>query len=118
MSLRKNIVRRFFDTLSNDGVQDHDLILFTSSGTISGRVPTDKDCDGNPLINAILSACTQEADSYRSEIELPKDNALSGEEGYLCLVDAKLISSTRPISLPFVIVFFDQITGVSFGKID
>ncbi|HIZ77141.1 MAG TPA: hypothetical protein H9669_05925, partial [Firmicutes bacterium] len=55
--------------------------------------------------------------NYKNELGLQADDSLPGDEGYLFLVDVQILTGMKAIDLPFIIVFYDEIVGISFGHL-
>lgn len=114
-SFKKCLINSLFSTVQDvDGFEANDVILATSSGIISGKLISESEFKEMKTSRcAIAHICQKFANEYS------ENNELAENDGYLFLVDVKAISSDgKSISLPFVVVFQDQITGISFGCIN
>lgn len=117
MTLKKHIVLQFANLLSNEKFNDYKLILTTSGGTIAGNICLESDFADDNSFNASLSLICDTAYSIRrKELNLSDDESLPDDEGYLIIKDVQILSE-RPITLPSMIVFYNEIIGVSIGKI-
>lgn len=103
--LKKQIIYAF-DALaeSNPGAK---LVITTQGGIILGNLPTDEDFEKNSL-------CKGYADAIRQlrEGETNDDNE---NLQFIGLVDATVVNGNSQNRLSFMIVFLDQILGVSLG---
>lgn len=118
MSLKKELTLYFSHLPSVDGLNENKLILATPLGLITGRFPTEEKCDDVDNINAILSKlCAKITNDYKTELSLSETDHLPDDEGYLYLVDVEIKTPSNNFTLPFMVVFYDQIIGISIGNI-
>lgn len=118
MSLKKSIALHLSSLLENENLEGHKLILSTSSGTICGRFPTEEElADEDTVYAALAEMCQNIGNNYKNELGLQADDSLPGDEGYLFLVDVQILTGMKAIDLPFIIVFYDEIVGISFGHL-
>ena len=91
---------------------NYELILETANGTLSGYPVTDEDIGFDKLMTAISDLI--ELKPTPSQFDSKKLYCLG--EDYILL---KTVSNHRlgsKIDYPFLIVFFDQIIGISLGN--
>ena len=117
MSLKKNITLRFAELLESPELQNNKLILSTASGLICGRIPTEEELSSeNSNDNALSNMCYQEYEVLKKQFQLSDEDSLPNDDGYLYLVDVQILSGARSVSLPFMVVFYNNINGVSIGQ--
>lgn len=117
MSLKKDLVLSFSCLPDIEGLEKNKLFLTTPLGLISGRFPTDEELENSENINAILvKMCSRVTSEYKSELSLSESESLPGDEGYLYLIDVEIKSPNQTYSIPFMVVFYDQIIGISIGS--
>lgn len=114
-TLKKLIITAMSSAPEIEGLEDNDLILTTSAGIIFGKLISDEEANNDPF--AIV--CGKIAEDYQKE-NFSSDSCLPGNDGYLYLKDVKIKSTSSNLTtrLPLLIVFFDQIIGVSIGRCD
>lgn len=118
MSLKKEIIRFISATPEVEGFEKNKLILTTAFGLITGRFPDPEEMNDltNPTtVIAKLASCT--AQTYKTNLSLSETDSLPGDDGYMYLVDVQVTSNTETFTLPFMIIFYDQIIGVSIANI-
>ena len=103
----------------------HDkLLIHTANGIYVGTLRDFPDYDdleiqeGDDLLTIYKKTYLKASDAYEhseesSEIEKVQENSIS-----IMLENVTVLTSNRPINLPFVEIFIDQIIGVSIGSID
>lgn len=114
-SFKKYLVNSLTSTVPNaKGFESNDVILATPTGIISGKIISETEFKEMKTSRCgIAHICNQFANEYF------KNNVHTESDGYYFLVDAKIMSSGgNAINLPFIIVFQDQITGISFGCVN
>lgn len=117
MSLKKNITLRLSALLDVPDLRNNKLILSTSSGIICGRIPSEEELsEENSNDNAISRLCEQEYMNLKEELQLSDNEPLPDDDGYIYLVDVQVLSGARSVNLPFMIVFYSNINGVSIGQ--
>lgn len=117
MSLKKDIVMRFSFLPEVKGLEKNKIVIITSLGIITGRFPTDEEVEDVNNSNAIFSKLsTTIVNDYKNELSLSETDKLPGDEGFLYLVDVEIKSPGNSYNLPFMIVFYDQIIGISIGN--
>ncbi|HAP3558618.1 hypothetical protein FHO10_11465 [Enterococcus faecalis] len=92
----------------------NDLIIQTSGSTIIGT-PIDEEEKVNPIFDAMLKSFS---DSRTKKIEeFKKDPEVLLSRRAIFLKDVSILGPS-PLNLPFLIVFVDEISAVSFGNLD
>lgn len=117
-SLKKNVIVSFASSLSTAGLEKNNIILTTSAGLISGRpLPPETDFDKAGQDDRPMSA----DEIYAMLLRIADENFdgdVEGNDGYLMLTDAKIRNQNTTYNLGSVVVFYDQIIGVSLGSLD
>lgn len=68
--------------------------------------------------NLIAATCDKITCSYREDRNIPEGTMLDGNDGYIALKNVTINNGKNPFNIPFLCVFYDQIIGVSIGKIN
>ena len=100
------------------------LIVHTANGIYVGTLRDFPDYDnleiqeGDDLLTIYKKTYLKASDAYEhseecSELEKVEENPIS-----ITLENVTVLTSNRPVNLPFVEIFIDQIIGVSVGSID
>lgn len=106
-SLKKRVIRTMAAAPQTDLLKDNQVILTTAAGLIAGKMTEeDSQAHGDIVLSVMLEKITE---SYENEIE--------GNDGYLLLSDVTVINGNVRTNLPNMIVFYDQIIGVTLGTI-
>lgn len=117
MTVKKNIVCGFTELLSSGNLKNHKLILFTSAGMITGLPVTEEDINNEDSVaSGFATLCKREVEFYKTENNLTESDYLPGNDGYFMLKDVEISTSVRNITIPIMIVFFDDIIGISLGE--
>jgi len=108
-SLKKNIIAAVA-SLSDNGDPDMNLILVTSNGVISGTpCPEESDSEFTGFVQGVAG---QYKEKYAPEAPL------DGHDGCIILKDVTVQSGLQTTEVGRLVVFFDQIVGVTLGKLD
>lgn len=118
MSRIKNEIIRAFATASNENeLEETKVILYTSAGIIYGKMvmdgvdlhQTNHQRDVSSFYTGLLNAVHGKVD----------DGQLNDCESYIYLTDATIKPSIGPLTtVGNIVVFCDQIVGVSIGTVD
>lgn len=111
-SLKKTIVNEFATAIFSDPHKRHELVLFTACGTISGYPEPMPDGFTTDKLNIFSNSYTQE---YRKKYEIT--DVVPDNDGYVLLSKAKIKSESGVVEYPSIIVFFDQIIGMTLSEI-
>lgn len=115
-SLKKHIIQEYGFVPSYENLQDYKLVLITANGTITGK-PVLKDDEDETAFE--LSNITKNfVSDYKETYSLEKDKQAPGNDGFIMIKDVKIVNLNHVTHLPFLIVFYDQIIGVSLGKFE
>lgn len=83
-----------------------ELVVLTQGGLILGKVPTDEDFQNNSALKSYVEAIKIIKKDDDKEDELPE---------ILALVDVTVVNGMSKNPLNFMVIFVDQILGVSCG---
>lgn len=111
-SCKKAIIRSLACVSLTESGRDEDVILLTAAGLLSGHVPKE---GSDPMDYAELLHKLSE--QYKKDQAIDPDARLPGDDGYFVLSDARLINGANTLSLGNFVVFYDQIIGITYGKI-
>lgn len=117
-TLKKSMIIALSSFPDIEGFEKNHLILTTAAGTIHGKLISDNQLnDKDDVCGLLAHACEKIANNYIEE-NSSQESALSGNDGYLFLTDVRIrsVSSSTITTLPFMIVFFDQIIGITIGS--
>ena len=105
-----------------EGLEKNDLILTTSAGIISGKLPSEQEIDDEKSLYGVLyKICNNTKEEYLKNISsTDSEPVIVGNDGYIILKDVKIrsTSSNTITHMPFMVVFYDQIIGVTVGNIN
>lgn len=119
-SLKKSIILAMSSLPEVEGLENNDIILTTPAGNICGKLFSDEDIDNAGNFYSVLSKlCRNVADEHIKNSP-SEENAIVGNDGYLILKNVKIrsTSSATVTSLPYMVVFYDRIIGISVGTIN
>lgn len=116
-SLKKNTILSFSRIPSIKGMENNDVILITAAGAISGTLIKETYAD-NDIEGILNTAATNSAIGYRKERGIADNVPLDGNDGFITLKDVTIRNGNTVLRQPFLCVFFDQIIGVSIGKLN
>lgn len=121
-SLKKSLIIAMSCIPKVEGLEENNLILTTSAGIISGKVPSEQEIDDeNSLCGVLYEICNNTKEEYLKNISsTDSDPVIVGNDGYIILKDVKIrsTSSDTITHMNFMVVFFDQIIGVTIGNIN
>ena len=116
-SLKKETIRTFAGAAAIPEFQDDLLVVVTPAGLITGHpvaatVPNNSTSDTvSDILTALDTVSKKYADTYH--LEFP----LADNDGYIILNDVTHYTGGSTNKLSYLIVFIDQIVGISTGKI-
>lgn len=109
-TLKKRIIARIGNLSDPENPENDTCSVLTPAGLIFGYT------DANtPERRIVEKLAMDEAKAYRDEHGISDDELLDGNDGFLVLYDAQIITSFKKIKLPFAIVFYDQVVGITYG---
>lgn len=121
-SLKKSLIIAMSCIPEVEGLEENNLILTTSAGIISGKVPSEQEIDDeNSLYGVLYKICDNTKEEYLKNISsADSEPVIVGNDGYIILKDVKIrsTSSDTITHMPFMVVFYDQIIGVTIGNIN
>lgn len=109
-SLKKGLITDFTIATTLKGFADNSVILVTPAGIITGKPCIEPNA---PESDAGLSLIAQIADGSVNEKEPTSPN-----DGFVLLQDVELQSNGQKYNFVALAVFYDQIIGVSLGKLN
>lgn len=119
-SLKKSMIIAMASIPEVEGFETNNLILTTPAGLICGKlISEDETTDSNKMNNLMAKVCNNFTEKYLKDIsDSDSEPIIEGNDGYLFLQDVTIrsTSSNATSNLPFMIVFYDQIIGVSIGN--
>lgn len=115
MTLKKYLSVALASSTKVEGMTKNQLIVITGAGTIIGRLASEDDTEAQKLLPNLANLLTED---YKKEF-LDSSEDLPDNDGFLVLVDAQLLTSANnTVNFPSIIVFFDQIIGITVGSHD
>ena len=121
-SLKKSLIIAMSCIPKVEGLEENNLILTTSAGIISGKVPSEQEIDDeNSLCGVLYEIRNNTKEEYLKNISsTDSEPVIVGNDGYIILKDVKIrsTSSDTITHMNFMVVFFDQIIGVTIGNIN
>lgn len=121
-SLKKSLIIAMSCIPEVKGLEENNLILTTSAGIISGKVPSEQEIDDeNSLYGVLYKICDNTKEEYLKNISsTDSEPVIVGNDGYIILKDVKIrsTSSDTITHMNFMVVFYDQIIGVTIGNIN
>nr|DAD74983.1 MAG TPA: hypothetical protein [Siphoviridae sp. ctA995]DAV84218.1 MAG TPA: hypothetical protein [Caudoviricetes sp.] len=121
-SLKKSLIIAMSCIPKVEGLEENNLILTTSAGIISGKVPSEQEIDDeNSLCGVLYEICDNTKEEYLKNISsTDSEPVIVGNDGYIILKDVKIrsTSSDTITHMNFMVVFYDQIIGVTIGNIN
>ncbi|SET71964.1 hypothetical protein SAMN05443270_1107 [Lacrimispora sphenoides] len=119
-SLKKDLIYNFWNIADLKQLGTQRLQLVTASGLISGvpaRLPVDTEYDELVGTQILAKYYVDAVKNYRSRHGLSGTESVPGNDGAIVLQDVVITNTSGTIDIPFLVVFFDQIIGVSLGNI-
>ena len=114
-TLKKYVISRLHNVPLVEGAEDNSVIVMTPAGTYIGKPVSDKDESKTDSFWAELFF--ELAKDYRQDNQIAENVPLDGNDGFLVLKDVQLQANGSIIKMPFVVLFFDQIVGITIGNI-
>lgn len=114
-SLKKNIIAHLISTTTIDELKNNKIIVSTPAGTYFGDYYPTPDAEDDALVSiadAVVGSLADITDNYLAETDI---DSIDGNDGYFCLKNVELKHGAASIKLPFVVLFFDQVVGISLG---
>ncbi|GFI49724.1 hypothetical protein IMSAGC020_00924 [Lachnospiraceae bacterium] len=116
ISLKKYLVDALSVLPNSKPLSDNDLIFVTPTGLIYGK-PVSSDSSNIPSdINFPIDEICQHISSTYFDTFSCTESDLENHDGYLILTDVKVVSSGQVLfKHEFMVLFYDQIIGVTLG---
>lgn len=118
-TLKKHIIFSLARATLLDDFKDSKIMLITSGGTIVGTVCNLKDAKDTsdcPSSEYFASLTNQLAKGYREDMGLNPGEPTEGNDGFIILKDVEVTNGSSKTKSNTLVVFLDQIVGISFGK--
>lgn len=112
-SMKKEMIISFMTLPKVDGLTNNKLILSTSCGIMQGEPLNDADFENNLLANLV----TEFAKNYFEKYSINPDESTPNNDGYIALKNVTF-QGNPGYNMPFLVVFYDQILGVSIGNLE
>lgn len=111
-TLKKKIICGLAEIANTDAVKQNEIIITTALGLISGKIYTGEDAKAEPAGEwSIGKFVPQTVGNYN-----PAN--IDGNDGFLVLKDVAIRTGANiTFKVPNLIVFYDQIIGVTIGSI-
>lgn len=110
-TLKKQIIFGLANSTDFEALKENKLFLVTPIGVISGRLYCENSTEKNVAGVSFLSALTEKL------VEGFDMENIEGNDGYLTLTDVKVqMAGNSTYNLPHLVVFYDQIIGVTLGN--
>lgn len=115
-SLKKHLVLSLAALPSIEGWEQNQIIIFTSSGRITGTpvIPEKSNGQTQYLTNLVAEFSKQ----YREENSLPPDSPLDNNDGAIVLSNVTVSNGGPEVHLNFLVVFYDQIVAITIGNLE
>lgn len=112
-TLKKFMLRHYEQIPGSTDFEYHKLILITAVGMICGTpVSEDEECEE---IGLLIKKNHQLVQDYRTTYDIPKQKRLTGNDGYIMLKDVTIMTNNQNTRLSSLVVFCDEIIGVTVG---
>lgn len=116
MTLKKYLSIALAKSVDIDELAKNRLVILTAAGTIIGKLASDNDDKDQKLVTELVGNI---ASNYAKEFNVDISKDLQDNDGYMTLVDARLLSSNGLVrDFKTLTVFFDQIIGITIGFVD
>lgn len=109
-SMKKRLICDLSLVTEIEELKGNEIILVTPAGVVIGY-PADPDKLG--IVAKLAHAVSQ---NHLKDHEYPDDMVLPGNDGYIALRDVQIRTGGATYNFEELLVFFDQVIGMSFGK--
>lgn len=117
-SLKKFMIRNYEKLPGSKEFPYHKLILITAAGMICG-MPVDEDEDREKEeIGTLFQQNHESYQKYRRENDIPEHQTLPGNDGYIMLKDVSIMANNQITRLNSMVVFCDEVIGVTIGMME
>lgn len=115
-TFKKSLITGFASVTESDVLKGSDLVLLTTFGVVKGHMFNSDDQTSEENVN-IFSRLQDKAYEIYKEDYLSDEEGLPGNDGCLHLTNVEIISgSGSHFIFNDLIVFFDQIIGITMSK--
>jgi len=108
-TLKKHIATMLSISATLPELDKNNIILMTAAGIISGKLPSKTDDDPKHFFQKLV---------LQMKDEHAKTYQVSGNDGYIPLIDVTVSHGGRVEKFDCLIVFIDQIIGITIGQVD
>lgn len=112
-SLKKEIIGTISAATSMVELKGNSVVLIASAGMITGSFPQE---DSVAKESAFSEMVGKVADRYKETYGI--DSLVPGSDGYIILDDVSIRNGASNIHMPQLVVFHDQIIGITLGTTD
>lgn len=118
-TLKKDIIYNLALSTELEELKEKNIILLTGLGIIEGRLITEEDTADKDSQDMLMDTLVENiSKKYRELHEIPGDVLIPGNDGCITLKEVSITSNGFHTELPYLVVFFDQIIGISVGNIN
>lgn len=117
-SYKKFLIHQLSSATTADILKNNDVILVTAAGIIQGKLSILEETEEVTTKAVFDEMLKGWSDDYRSTYNIDTDSWLPGNDGAIALTDVTILyDNGKKAVLPYLVVFFDQIIGITFGDI-
>jgi len=110
MSLKKHVILNFALSIGIEALEKNKLIVVTSAGVFTGKLnKEDKEDNSNHFFSILLEKIT---DNFEGSL-----SNLAPDDGYIVLKEAMLNSGGIKYNISRIVIFYDQIVGITIGDL-
>lgn len=112
-TLKKQIIRTFATVTDAEALKQSKVIITTALGLISGKMYNSEDVEQEDIGNRFVADF---AEGIAKKYDLAN---IDGNDGFILLKDVTILTGSKnTFNIPNLIVFYDQIIGITIGSID
>lgn len=112
-SLKKCICKFFVDAPSIEGLENNKIIFITSIGMIIANGIDDSSAE-----HSVITKLTESIAEVYCESHNIGDEPLPENDGYILLKDVVIKNSNTTYNFNEIVLFYDQIIGITIGNIE
>jgi hypothetical protein len=112
-SLKKSIIFDLYSVLDTLKPEGSKIVLLTAAGVVTADPVNPDEINTEKPDGSLITAVKHLSDNYRKLYK--QESPAPGNDGYIVLRNARLRSLGQDTSFDVLIVFFDQIIGVTIG---
>lgn len=112
-TLKKRVIRGIATATQAEALRNNNVIITTALGLISGRAYTEGTTEKEePGITVIAEFTKKIVEDYGAA-------NIDGNDGFIMLKDVTVRTGSNTIfNIPSIVVFYDQIIGITFGNLE